>query len=207
MGRISDDGKWWWDGKAWIATDQVVLPQLPPTEMEQSGKLKTARDRLGKYGPAYAARTTNLAALVVLPFYLRGQAAMRDYRAWTLEQLALATAFLLGPDETMVVGETTLLPPEHLAGSWVRDLALAVTAAHVVVFRIDSNEGQPRWIAVAGRAEDVTVDVRSELESVLRGPALTVSRENAQWVLRGFRGVFDPHSVVRAWQQAVSRNS
>jgi hypothetical protein len=30
---------------------------------------------------------------------------MRDYRSWTLEQLALATAYLLGPDEPMLAGE------------------------------------------------------------------------------------------------------
>lgn len=48
MGVFSDDGLWWWDGQAWIATSQVVLPQLPMTEFEQSGKLKKGRSRMRK---------------------------------------------------------------------------------------------------------------------------------------------------------------
>jgi len=40
MGQFSDDGQWWWDGASWIATSQVVLPDLPITAPEQSGKLK-----------------------------------------------------------------------------------------------------------------------------------------------------------------------
>ena len=34
LGRVSgftDDGQWWWDGTTWVATAQVVLPQLPTT--------------------------------------------------------------------------------------------------------------------------------------------------------------------------------
>jgi hypothetical protein len=28
VGQFSDDGVWWWDGTTWIATAQIVLPQL-----------------------------------------------------------------------------------------------------------------------------------------------------------------------------------
>ena len=42
VGQFSDDGQWWWDGTTWIATSQIVLPQLPVTEFEKSGRLKGA---------------------------------------------------------------------------------------------------------------------------------------------------------------------
>lgn len=29
MSGFSDDGQWWWDGQQWIATSQVVIPELP----------------------------------------------------------------------------------------------------------------------------------------------------------------------------------
>ena len=45
MGQFSDDGQWWWDGSNWVATAQVVIPQLPPTEFEQSGRAAEARRR------------------------------------------------------------------------------------------------------------------------------------------------------------------
>jgi hypothetical protein len=38
-----------------------------------------------------------------------------------------------------------------------RDLAVVVTAVHVLVLRIDSVDGQPRWIALAAWACDVKV--------------------------------------------------
>ncbi len=50
MGQFSDDGQWWWNGTTWVATAQVVLPQLPMTGFEQSGKLETARGHLRKGG-------------------------------------------------------------------------------------------------------------------------------------------------------------
>jgi len=48
VGQFSENGLWWWDGTTWIATAQIVLPQLPVTEFEQSGKLKGARGFMGR---------------------------------------------------------------------------------------------------------------------------------------------------------------
>jgi len=38
-------------------------------------------------------------------------------------------------------------------------LAVAVTAAHVLVFRMESLDDQPRWIALACRSVDVKIEL------------------------------------------------
>ena len=204
MRQLSEDGQWWWDGRAWVPTAQVVVPQIPPTQLEQSGRVAAARGRLGRYGPSYIGTDSILLSALVLPLHRRAEEAMRVYRAWTIEQLASATAYLLGTDEPMVAGETALLEPQSLTGSWKRDLAVAVTAAHVLVFRMDSFDGQPRWIALAARATEVTMEVRSAVSAMFRGgPALTVRGTNGEWVVQGSARVFNPGPVVEAWHQAA----
>jgi len=125
---------------------------------------------------------------------------LRDYRLWTLEQLAAATAYLLGPDEPMLAGEATIMPPEWIGDSSKRDLAVAVTAAHVLIVRIDFLDGQPRWIVLVARPTDVKMEVRSWVASGFMGTALTVSRGDAQWVIRGVPGVWKPELVIDAWR-------
>jgi hypothetical protein len=206
---FSEDGQWWWDGTTWVATAQVVIPQLPMTEFERSGKLEIARRRRKTsqwldvaHGYPPLAWLTGTALLIV------GARAGRAYRSWTLEQLALATAYLLGPDEPMLAGEggtlegqqVTLLPP------WRRDVAVSVTAAHVLVFRIDSVDGQPRWIALAGRCKDVKIEVtrgiRTTRDGIQVGPDLVVSGWNGQWTIHG-ASWFKPDPVQEAWRQAT----
>ena len=211
MGQFSDDGKWWWDGQSWVATSQVVLPQLPMTEFEQSGKLNSARSRMSKRQGFLAANVVvdgvvgggGVAPLLELPlavpFLMLQHRAFQDYRTWTLEQLALATSYLLGPDEPMLAGETTIFGSFFL-GTVKRDLAVVVTAAHVLVLRIDFVDGQPRWVALAARPSDVTMHVRSGL--LVYGPILIVVHGSWQWVIRGYQRVFQPAPVIQAWQQA-----
>jgi hypothetical protein len=207
MGQFSDDGHWWWNGSAWVATAQVVLPQLPPTEFEQSGKLEVARGRLRRTGWLNWVNDAGcfLSWLALIPHYEVLQPALRDYRLWTLEQLAAATAYLLGPNETMLAGETSLLPPEAIGGSAERDLAMAVTAAHVLLFRIDSFDGQPRWIVLVARPTDVTMEVRSWIKAGFLGSAITVSSGNADWLIRGVPGVWQPEAVLDAWRTASAK--
>jgi hypothetical protein len=212
VSAFSDDGQWWWDGQRWIATSEVVLPQLPMTEFEQSGKLNQARNRMRKRDWFLAA---NEAAGVVvpdsrfapllglplaLPFLVLQQRAFRDHRLWTLEQLALATAYLLGPDEAMVAGETTIVGSTFLA-TVKRDLAVVVTGAHVLILRIDCRDGQPRWVALAARPS-----VKIELRSGPFGynPILFVIHGSWEWAIRGYQRVFQPYPVLQAWRQAAS---
>jgi hypothetical protein len=83
---------------------------------------------------------------------------------------------------------------------------VAVTAAHVLVLRIDSVDGQPRWIALAARCSDVTVEVlrglRSTRDGIEVGPDLVVSGWNGQWTIRG-ASWFKPDPVVETWRQAT----
>jgi hypothetical protein len=200
MGQFSDDGLWWWDGTSWIATAQIVLPQLPVTEFEQSGKLRGARSFMRR-GSLFLLGNTYISMGFI--FLLPWLAALRDYRSWKLEQLALAIAYLLGPDEAMLAGETSLLDSHVTRGSVTRDLAVAVTAAHILVFEIDSPDGQPRWVALAGRPTDVKLERRSLVFGLY--PALWISCGNRQWRIRGTPSVFRPVPVLEAWRQAATR--
>lgn len=198
MGQFSDDGLWWWDGTTWVATAQIVLPQLPMTEFERSGKLKGARSFMRRWALVLWGNTFISVAVVSLFPWL---AAMRDYRSWRLEQLALATAYLLGPHETMLAGETSLLDSHITRGSVRRDLAVAVTAAHILVFGIDSLDGQPRWVGLARRPTDVKIELHS-LFGLYR--ALWITCGNSQWRIRGTPSVFRPEPVLEAWRQAAT---
>jgi hypothetical protein len=199
MGQFSDDGEWWWDGANWVATARVILPQFPPTEFEQSGKAEEARRRTKKGGrlwsvfdaiPALAAlRVAVLADL--LP-------TLGGYRSWKLEQMALATTYLLGPDEPMLAGEIASVTKDESAPL----LAVAVTSAHVLVFRLASLDGQPQSIVLAGRASDVSMKVRIGIEKVLLLPALLVTGRNGQLVIGGLPTMFKPEPVLDAWRQA-----
>jgi len=197
--QFSDDGQWWWDGATWIATSQIVLPQLPTTEFERSGKLNGARSLMRRGSLFFWANTSTSLALVFLFPWL---AALRDYRSWRLEQLALATEYLLGPHDAMLAGETSLLDSHITRGLETRDLAVAVTAARILVFGIDSLDGQPRWVALAGRPTDVNIELRSMLFGL--APALLISCGSGRWRIRGTPRVFRPEPVLAAWRRAAT---
>jgi len=199
VGQFSDDGLWWWDGTTWIATAQIVLPQLPMTEFERSGKLKGARSFMRRGSLLFWGNTSTNLALVFLFPWLN---ALRDYRSWRLEQLALATAYLLGPHEAMLAGETSLFDSHITRGPVRWDLAVAVTAAHVLVFGIDSLDGQPRRVAFAGRATDVKMELRSLVFGLYL--AIWIRRGNVQWRIRGMPSVFRPEPVLEAWRHAAT---
>jgi hypothetical protein len=180
-----------------------VLPQLPPTEIELSGKLALARADLAKGRPGFWKHTLFLEGLFgLMPVNRRGLSA---YRTWTMEQLALAAAYLLGPDEPMLAGEMSRYDAWD---GWSRNLAVAVTAAHVIVFRIDYLDGQPRWVAMAARPTAVTME-RSTLMFGWMYQALEVRGPNGRWSIQGFQGEedFNPEPVLEAWRHAVRTTS
>jgi hypothetical protein len=209
VGVFSDDGQWWWDGQTWVATSQLVLPQLPATEFEQAGKLNDARSLMRKregllaaevVGGSGASSLTSLIGLALaVPYLVQEQRAFRAYRLWTLEQLSLATSYLLSPDEPMVAGETTIFGTFFL-GTVKRDFGVAVTAAHVLIFRIDFLDGQPRWVPLAARLSDVKIELRSGAFGY--NPMLLVMHGSWQWQIRGHQKVFQPEPVLQAWRQA-----
>jgi len=135
----------------------------------------------------------------LIPASLVMQHAMHDYRLWILEQLSLASGYLLGPNEPLA-GEATIMPPEYIGDSSKRDLAVVVTAAHILLFRIDLLDGQPRWVVLVARPTHVTMEVRNFVASGFLGSGLTVSAGSAQWVIRGVPGVWKPRQVTDAWR-------
>jgi hypothetical protein len=88
--QFSVDGQWWWDDMRWIATSQVVLPNLAMTEFERSGKLNEARIRMRKRHELRQPRW-NLNVVdgfdygdAGLQIFFVEHRAFRDYRSWTL---------------------------------------------------------------------------------------------------------------------------
>jgi len=211
--QFSDDGQWWWDGNQWIATSQVVLPNLPMTEFERSGKLNEARIRMQKRHELRKPRWSfTVDGGVPMPSY--GNAgvslmfvqhrAFQEYRLWTLEQLAIATSFLLGPNEPMQAAETTMFTT-YRDGMVIRDFAVVVTEFHVLVLRIDSLDGQPRWVSLASHPRDVRIELHSGWFGY--GPTLRVSSRSGQWAIRGYQRVFRPEPVLQAWHHAAAANA
>jgi len=203
--RLSDDGRWWWNGDRWIATSDVALPQLPITEFERSGALDRSRRRMKQHkvmsdlvtvesAIASSSPLLLIGLAVALPFFVLERRAFRDYRAWTLQQLTIATELVLGPDAPMMAGETAMYRRSGLA---TRDLAVAVTAEYVIVFRIDSLDGQPRWIALAARCADVKLESRNMRFGTQ--PSLVITRGGQNWVIRGYPRVFEPGRVLDVW--------
>ena len=183
-----------------MPSSQVVLPQLPMTEIERSGKLAQARADMAKGRGEFWKHTLFLEGLLgLMPVNERGFSV---YRSWTIEQLALATEYLLGSDEPMLAGEVSRY---DVWDGWTRDLAVAVTAAHVIVLRIDSLDGQPRWIAMAARVTAVTMK-RSTVMFGWMYQALEIRGPNGRWSIHGFLGEreFNPEPVLEAWRKSVA---
>lgn len=193
MSGFSDDGQWWWDGTAWVPTTRVVIPQLPPTDFETSGQLSLARAEMRKgQGDFWK---WNLVAGLFFDLSSQNVHGAPAYRTWTLQQLALATNYLLGPDEPMLAGEV------NMYASWDyynRNFGVVVTAAHVL--RIDALEGQPRWVTFAARAGDVNIEGRTGLFGRL-WPGFEVTNRTGRWSINGYVG-FNAEPVLEAWRRA-----
>jgi hypothetical protein len=207
LGQFSDDGQWWWDGNQWMASSQVVIPDLLAAEPETAQRSMGQRQQLGQATTIvdWLALSTPFspAGFFNFSFLFVERAAFRKFRQWTLGQLAAATAYLLGPDEPMVAGETTLYRPLSFVTvqAPVRDLGVVVTAAHVLVLAFDRLDGQPRKVALAARAGDVQIIASGEF---LRARPTIVVRHGSQgWTIQGMARVMQHAPVVAAWRAAV----
>ncbi len=167
------------------------------TEFEKSGKLELAREVKAKGRPTFWRDVVLYGFIGLTPVNRRGSS---EYRTWTIEQLALATAYLLGPDEPLLAAEVSVY---DVWDTWSRKLAVVVTAAHVLVFRFESAEGQPRRIAMARRATDVKIEPHTGLSGFFL-PGFDVTDRTGRWTIQGFQGdKFNSDPVIVAWRQAV----
>ena len=203
MSGFSPDGLWWWNGGQWIPTAEAPLA-LPVTEFERSGKLRSARRliemRTGLFIAMYVAGGSVI-GIPLLPIFLVAYMVVqylgfKAFRQWTLELLAVATAQLMGPEEPMLAGETMLWSPTGLWPRMQRDIAVAVTRSHVLLYQFDTEDGPPSRVVFAARSQDAELRF---LKGVIWLDRLVVIHAGRWWVLRGIWGAFDGRQAFRAW--------
>ena len=206
MREFSPDGFWWWDGTTWRQSTEIEL--TPQTEFERSGKLAHARGLISKRDNAFAAMygvgivpdvalpVVDLLAIYMMVVQWQG---FKEYREWTLEQLKVATEELLGPDEPMVAGETTLWPPSGLVPGMRRDFAVAVTREHVVLYQFAyANSPTMRVVFAAVPSHVRLIDYGGILKS-----NLGIVCGGRRWDLVGIKRIFKAWPVIAALRAAT----
>jgi hypothetical protein len=207
MREFSPDGFWWWDGTTWRPSTEIEM--TPQTEFERSGKLAHARGLISKRDNAFAAMygvgvvpdvalpVVDLLAIYMMVVQWQG---FKEYREWTLEQLKVATEELLGPDEPMVAGETTLWPPSGLVPGMRRDFAVAVTSAHVVLYQFAyANSPTIRVVFATVPSQVRLIDYGGILKS-----NLGIVCGGRRWDLVGIKRIFKAWPVIAALQSATA---
>ncbi len=205
MSGFSEDGSWWWDGTAWVATSQVVIPDLPVSDQQGIERMDAYRN-VGKaafwLGLGEIGTTKDYAGAVFIPWLVFQRPTFRAYRASMLKQVEAACTYLLGPDEPMVAGEVAIYP-RVWGGLLDGKLALAVTRAHVLVLGIDISSRRLRWIFVAARPGDVFIGFHW---GFLWGyPTLFVHHAGRVYQIRGSWGILQRDPVLKAWREALAQ--
>lgn len=168
---------------------------VPETEFERSGGRKGARRLVtiqewifgGMYLVGITVIGLPLVLILAIAHVIVQFRAFKAYRQWTLELLTLATAQLLDPDEPMLAGETTLWPPSRLWPSMRRNYAIAVTRAHVLLYRFDHHDSPAiRVVFAAGPTEVELLFIKG-----LTRLSLAVTHAGQRWFLPGIRGIFN----------------
>lgn len=200
MAGFSDDGQWWWDGQAWIATSQIVIPDLPASE-----RAKELLPRVGRYktldGLAMIGSFTDFGPLV-LGWTLWQRGAMRTYREWMIEQLKGATEYLLGPDEPVLAADVGLFWELLVGWTW-GGTSVVVTSGHVLVIANDQTLGHPQKVLLAANPRQV--QMRLHKGGILNAyPTILVSVGGQVWPIRGMNRVIQPDPVINTWWSLAS---
>ena len=201
MSAFSDDGQWWWDGERWIATSQVVIPDLPATERAKELEAGVQRYKLLDNAnlAAYAVPFDgwSLQSALVLPWLLLQKREFRAYREWALEQFKSASTYLLGPNEPVLAAEVGIFT-ELLIGYVWGGYGVVVTAGHVLIMANDKPLGRPRRVLLAAHPAQVTM--RLHAGGILNAyPTILVSAGGQVWAIRGMNRVIKPEPVITAW--------
>jgi hypothetical protein len=200
MAEFSDDGQWWWDGQQWIATSQVVIPDLPPTargqELEPAVKRYRLLDDANLY--SYAVPSGGLELLWV-PWLIFQKRAFRAYREWALERVKTAATYLVGPNEPVLAAEVGMYNLIVIGYVW-GGLAVVVTPAHVLILANDKPLGSPRRVLLVARPSQVAMQVVPG--GILNAyPTIVVSFRGQTWEIKGMNRVIKPQPVIAAWYQ------
>jgi hypothetical protein len=203
---FSDDGYWWWDGQAWVATSQVVIPDLPATERAKELETQVNRYRLLDKANLYSYFVPfggwSLQSTLVWPWLFLYRRAFRAYREWTLEQFKSATTYLLGPDELVLAAEVGLYL-EILIGQVWGGSAVVVTAQHVLILANDKPLGRPRRVLLA--AHPSQVGMRQHAGGILNAyPTIVVSAGGQVWPIKGMNGIIQAGPLIAAWWRVAT---
>lgn len=206
MSQFSEDGQWWWDGQAWLATSQVVIPDLPVTdrlaELEARVMPHRLLDNMNLAAYLIPSGGWSLSSMLVWPWLFSYRSGFRAYREWTLEQFKSATTYLLGPDEPVLAAEVGIYS-EILIGKVWGGNAVVVTARHVLVLSNDSPLGRPRRVLLAAHPRQV--ELRQHAGGILNAyPTILVRAGQQVWAIKGMNGIIQTRPVIAAWWGAAT---
>lgn len=206
MSQFSDDGQWWWDGRAWVATSQVVIPDLPATdrltELEARVKPHRLLDDANLAAYFVPAGGWALSKTLVWPWLFSYRSAFRAYREWAIEQFKSATTYLLGPDEPVLAAEVGIYS-EILIGKVWGGNAVVVTARHVLILANDSPLGRPRRVLLA--AHPTQVRMQEHAGGILNAyPTILVNAGGQVWSIKGMNGIIQTRPLIATWWSVAS---
>lgn len=200
MSGFSDDGQWWWDGQDWVATSQVLIPDLPLSERAQELEPRVRRYQFLDHANLAVNPWTpviDVSGPLVLLWLVFQRRAFRAYREWAIEQFKAATTYLLGPNEPVLAAEAGLFG--ELIVGWVwGGYGVVVTARHVLILANDSGLGHPRRVLLAAHPEQV--NMRPHAGGILNAfPTILVSAGGQTWAIRGMNRVINTEPVISTW--------
>ena len=206
MSGFSDDCSWWWDGQTWVATSQVVIPDLPATErateLESRARPHRLLDKanLAAYFVPFDGWSLN--SMLVWPWLFTYRRGFRAYRELMLERLKSATTYLLGPDEPPLAAEVGMYSEIVIGQVWGGN-AVVITAQHVLIIASDSAVGRPRRVLLASQPSQVRM--QQHAGGILNAyPTIVVNAAGQFWSIKGMNGIIQPKPVIAAWRSVAT---
>ena len=206
MSGFSEDCNWWWDGQTWVATSQIVIPDLPATDRVTALEARVKPFRLldnanvAAYFVPFDGWSLN--SMLVWPWLFTYRRAFRAYRELMLERLKSATTYLLGPDEPTLAAEVGIYSEILIGKVWGRN-AVVVTAQHVLITASDSPLGRPRRVLLA--AHPTEVRMQQHAGGILNAyPTIVVNAGGQFWSIKGTNGIIQPKPLIAAWWSAAT---
>jgi hypothetical protein len=198
---FSDDGQWWWDGQEWIATSQVLIPDLPLSErakeLEPTVRRYQFLDHANLATGLAPGPLQSFSDPLILLWLILMRRGFRAYREWAIEQFKSAATYLLGPNEPILAAEAGLFTELVIGWVW-GGYGVVVTAGHVLILANDSGLGHPRRVLLAAHPDQVVM--RPHAGGILNAyPTILVSVGAQTWPIRGMNRIIKTEPVITAW--------
>ncbi len=206
MSGFSEDCNWWWDGHTWLATSQVVIPDLPATDRTTELEVRVKPYRLldnanlAAYFVPFDGWSLN--SMLALPWLFMNRRAFRAYRELMLEQLKSATTYLLGRDEPALAAEVGIYSEIVIGKVWGGN-TVVVTAQHVLIIGNDSPLGRPRRVLLAAHPSQVRM--QQHAGGILNAyPTIVVNAGGQFWSIKGMNGIIQAGPLIAAWSRVAT---